>query len=262
MNESCDFCKNEIKSTIEYRWWTGGLHDIVSKFHSSAPFICNYCGGSFCDTHRLPENHNCTALENWGHWGAYIYPDGRHQIPSYDAKIYSETVKSKPKVEYSRPIPYQIPPKQPIDKESSVRVDEWKEFVINLTLLIMLSMWLIVLPISFQHELKDLKLNETTVWLIPLLVILGILWIKYLYKLFKQNNKSKKIIRHYSWKYPFKKIYYSNPSGIKTGIMLLICSFIIGSAFISLLLKFYILAVVFAIVLIFILGLFLLNDDA
>jgi len=23
------------------------------------PFKCNYCGGTFCKKHRLPENHGC-----------------------------------------------------------------------------------------------------------------------------------------------------------------------------------------------------------
>ncbi len=26
-------------------------------------FTCNYCGGTFCSDHRLPENHDCKALE-------------------------------------------------------------------------------------------------------------------------------------------------------------------------------------------------------
>jgi Zn-dependent protease len=25
----------------------------------SLPFVCNYCGGTFCSEHRLPESHNC-----------------------------------------------------------------------------------------------------------------------------------------------------------------------------------------------------------
>jgi len=28
----------------------------------SFPFICSYCGGVFCSTHRLPENHRCPGL--------------------------------------------------------------------------------------------------------------------------------------------------------------------------------------------------------
>lgn len=35
----CDFCGEEI----------------------AFPFVCNYCGGSYCVKHRLPESHNCTS---------------------------------------------------------------------------------------------------------------------------------------------------------------------------------------------------------
>ncbi len=37
------------------------------------PYQCRYCGGTFCATHRLPENHHCPGLEEWddprGVWG-------------------------------------------------------------------------------------------------------------------------------------------------------------------------------------------------
>ncbi len=26
------------------------------------PFRCSYCGGLFCEEHRLPENHNCPGF--------------------------------------------------------------------------------------------------------------------------------------------------------------------------------------------------------
>jgi hypothetical protein len=29
------------------------------------PFHCQYCGGNFCDEHRLPPNHNCAGIEIW-----------------------------------------------------------------------------------------------------------------------------------------------------------------------------------------------------
>jgi len=29
------------------------------------PYNCRHCGGTYCGDHRLPENHNCTGLENW-----------------------------------------------------------------------------------------------------------------------------------------------------------------------------------------------------
>jgi len=31
----------------------------------SLPFKCNYCGGTFCGTHRLPENHECSFDANY-----------------------------------------------------------------------------------------------------------------------------------------------------------------------------------------------------
>jgi membrane associated rhomboid family serine protease len=29
------------------------------------PYTCHYCGGSFCAEHRLPENHDCSGLDEW-----------------------------------------------------------------------------------------------------------------------------------------------------------------------------------------------------
>ena len=31
------------------------------------PYICRYCGGSFCPDHRLPENHDCERLKRISH---------------------------------------------------------------------------------------------------------------------------------------------------------------------------------------------------
>lgn len=31
----------------------------------SLPFHCQYCGGNFCDEHRLPPNHACAGLAAW-----------------------------------------------------------------------------------------------------------------------------------------------------------------------------------------------------
>ena len=30
------------------------------------PYTCRYCGGTHCSDHRLPENHGCLGLEDWG----------------------------------------------------------------------------------------------------------------------------------------------------------------------------------------------------
>ena len=29
------------------------------------PYTCHYCGGSYCAEHRLPENHDCSGLDEW-----------------------------------------------------------------------------------------------------------------------------------------------------------------------------------------------------
>ena len=34
--------------------------------HESLPYNCRYCGGQFCSTHRLPENHDCSGLDRIG----------------------------------------------------------------------------------------------------------------------------------------------------------------------------------------------------
>jgi hypothetical protein len=35
------------------------------------PFECNFCGGSFCEEHRLPENHNCKGAPPRTPLGSY-----------------------------------------------------------------------------------------------------------------------------------------------------------------------------------------------
>lgn len=32
---------------------------------TTMPFSCQYCGGSFCDTCRLPPNHDCRNISEW-----------------------------------------------------------------------------------------------------------------------------------------------------------------------------------------------------
>ncbi len=43
------------------------------------PFRCPYCGGKFCEEHRLPENHNCPSLRQ------------RRNVPS-SSVVHSEQV--------------------------------------------------------------------------------------------------------------------------------------------------------------------------
>ncbi|NUB92894.1 rhomboid family intramembrane serine protease [Haloterrigena sp. SYSU A558-1] len=38
--------------------------DVCGK-DESMPYNCRHCGGTFCADHRLPENHDCTGLQDW-----------------------------------------------------------------------------------------------------------------------------------------------------------------------------------------------------
>ncbi|MFB6183226.1 MAG: rhomboid family intramembrane serine protease [Haloarculaceae archaeon] len=39
--------------------------DVCGK-QENMPYRCRHCGGTFCAEHRLPENHDCPGLDNWG----------------------------------------------------------------------------------------------------------------------------------------------------------------------------------------------------
>lgn len=41
----------------------GGCDVIGCEGDENLPYTCNECGGKFCSVHRLPENHNCQALQ-------------------------------------------------------------------------------------------------------------------------------------------------------------------------------------------------------
>ena len=61
MSKECDYC----------------------KFRDPMPFVCKFCGGTFCYNHRLPESHNCPGLlklkERARETGKY-YPYHKPQI--------------------------------------------------------------------------------------------------------------------------------------------------------------------------------------
>ena len=56
------------------------------------PYTCHYCGGSYCADHRLPENHSCAGLENWGDpagvfdsgFDASVRNEGGRRTPTLD----------------------------------------------------------------------------------------------------------------------------------------------------------------------------------
>lgn len=39
------------------------------------PYTCNECGDTFCDAHRLPENHGCLALQSGGEKNSNWFPE-------------------------------------------------------------------------------------------------------------------------------------------------------------------------------------------
>lgn len=48
------------------------------------PYQCRHCGGTHCAEHRLPENHGCPGLENWGDPGG-VFDSG------FDASVNGRT---------------------------------------------------------------------------------------------------------------------------------------------------------------------------
>ncbi|MDZ7730379.1 MAG: rhomboid family intramembrane serine protease [Natrialbaceae archaeon] len=46
------------------------------------PYRCHHCGGTHCGEHRLPENHDCPGLEDWGDPGG-VFDSG------FDASVRS-----------------------------------------------------------------------------------------------------------------------------------------------------------------------------
>ena len=47
-------------------------------------FLCKYCGGAFCNAHRLPEDHNCSGNPKNPHKfsGRFIYSKGKTFVSS------------------------------------------------------------------------------------------------------------------------------------------------------------------------------------
>lgn len=58
----CDYCNKDLRESdtrVIYR--TGGLNTVNRRI-ITFPFVCRRCGGTFCEKHRLPENHECPRL--------------------------------------------------------------------------------------------------------------------------------------------------------------------------------------------------------
>lgn len=59
----CDFCGGEFRlpDTARKDAW-GNFYTIKGGYY--LPFKCQHCRGTFCNEHRLPENHNCVKETN------------------------------------------------------------------------------------------------------------------------------------------------------------------------------------------------------
>jgi hypothetical protein len=64
------------------------------------PFHCKYCGGYFCDNHRLPEDHNCQGLnDHKKNLGGRWFNTTKHIDIEDRQPVYFEPVKYRPKYE-------------------------------------------------------------------------------------------------------------------------------------------------------------------
>ena len=61
-NDTCEFCERKISDVnkMHYSYETGGSYKVCAEIPVSLPYVCNYCGKSFCMEHRLPEAHMCS----------------------------------------------------------------------------------------------------------------------------------------------------------------------------------------------------------
>lgn len=60
---------------------------------SDLPFECSYCGGIFCESHRLPESHDCDGVR-------FLSESGKR----FESKASNEVVRSDEKIQRPEPI--------------------------------------------------------------------------------------------------------------------------------------------------------------
>jgi uncharacterized protein YkwD len=160
------------------------------------PFHCRRCGGNFCSSHRLPEDHNGPGLkrgnifENLG--------SKKRQKSNKRKKRYHE-VQEHHKKEYvgtSRQKPNYIERVKSFFKRRYYKTKSWlnsrhHRSYRNLNAFFMNILWIVVLSISFMIIYSNLeKLNEIVLWFLPLggalLLVNAFFWIKYFWKFLKR----------------------------------------------------------------------------
>lgn len=53
----------------------------------SMPYNCRHCGGTHCSEHRLPENHNCSGLQDWNDPGGVFNSGFDESVDGADASM-------------------------------------------------------------------------------------------------------------------------------------------------------------------------------
>ena len=72
--------------------------DVCGK-EEPLPFICRYCGGTFCAEHRLPEKHNCPNF-NGEYWNVPVKVKRRSKLDVIREKVRNITLKVKAVTSY------------------------------------------------------------------------------------------------------------------------------------------------------------------
>jgi hypothetical protein len=102
----CDFCNNELIAQPRARKDKSGMF-YSTRPEYYMPYKCPFCGGYFCDKHRLPENHKCKNMPSRYRNTAY------KEMPYYEIPTYTD-VKKMYLIEQKKPVTtfdYNPPPK-------------------------------------------------------------------------------------------------------------------------------------------------------
>src|SRR6185312_7576321 len=66
--------------------------------NENIPFVCNYCGESFCNTHRIPMNHSCANLKQYmqnRQRRMQAGDEGKHSMHSFSSMIRIKSSKTE-----------------------------------------------------------------------------------------------------------------------------------------------------------------------
>lgn len=154
-------------------------------------FKCKRCGGYFCDSHRIPENHNCKGLKKRPESFIDIYKPSKHK-KIINKKINENWVSEKKDESVFETILYKI--------------KKWFNFRkirhFNFNKLFMNILWLVIFSITILIIYSNLdKLNEVKIIFLQLgglLLFINIYyWLKYFFKLLRRISNLFNIQRNW-----------------------------------------------------------------